>query len=109
MAHYSFERESGWIIVVGPGHEKGTGKHFDPQKSYLMKDAEELVEALQGAYDAGRLDTLNLMTGRALSADPTNRYNQICKNCGKRLGQHCGQCCPGEDPLKDSCPKFEAV
>jgi hypothetical protein len=61
MTHYTFQREAGWIIIVGPGHEKGTGKHFDPGKSYLMKDAQEFLEALDKAYDAGRLDAMNLM------------------------------------------------
>lgn len=65
MAHYTLEREAGWVIVVGPGHEKGTGTHFNPHKSYLMKDAHDLANALEKAYDAGRLHALNLMEDRS--------------------------------------------
>lgn len=63
MANYTLERESGWLIVVGPGLEKGTGKYYDGSKSYLLADAQELRDLLQKAYDAGRLQTLDLVQG----------------------------------------------
>ncbi len=32
----------------------------------------------------------------------------ICKQCGERYGRHCGQFCPGENPLDPSAKKFQA-
>jgi trehalose utilization protein len=74
---YTLQREAGWIIVVGPGHEQGTGQHFDPSKSYLMKNAQDLIEALQKAYDAGILKTIHAINSyetnqKARNVSPSN-------------------------------------